>query len=129
MLRERFVAAGGEPIRQAPHYFVLGTSAWFAGLAPDMVVRTVPLAALPSAVTSVTYPDSITSMGLGAEFGLPTEHRPWHGAVFRLEELPEVVARHGLPIDEAEGYADYVASPFEKYIEVQLWDDGPIADG
>jgi hypothetical protein len=127
LLRQRFVAAGGEPVRDSPHYFVLGHSPWFAGLAADMVARTVPLSALPSAVTSFTYPDSMTSMGLGAEFGLPTEHRPHHGVVFRLEELAGVVERHGLPLDEPGAYADYVSAPFEKYIEVQVWADEPVS--
>jgi hypothetical protein len=129
VVRQRFVAAGGEPVRHAPHYFVLGSSAWFAGLAADMVAHAVPLGALPSAVTSFTYPDSITAMGLGAEFGLPTERRPYHGTVFRLEALPAVVERYGLPDDGVEGYADYVSRPFEKYIEVQLWADQPVATG
>ena len=35
-LRDLFVAAGGEPERHAPHYFVLGSSEWFRGLARGM---------------------------------------------------------------------------------------------
>jgi hypothetical protein len=32
-LRDLFVAAGGTPERAVPHYFVLGSSTWFQGLA------------------------------------------------------------------------------------------------
>jgi hypothetical protein len=35
-LRRRFTALGGRPARRAPHYFVLGESPWFRGLAADM---------------------------------------------------------------------------------------------
>jgi hypothetical protein len=107
----------------------------------------LPLAMLPSDVTSVTYPDSFTAMGLGPDYGLPHDHRPYHGRVFRLEELPDLVATYGLPTDEADapgssdgvgsegagsegvgvdGYDGYQQRPFEKYIEVQLWADGPL---
>jgi hypothetical protein len=97
----------------------------------------LPLAMLPSDVTSVTYPDSFTAMGLGPDYGLPYDHRPYHGRVFRLEELPDLVATYGLPTDEADapgssegvgvdGYDGYQHRPFEKYIEVQLWADGPL---
>ncbi len=42
-LRNLFVAAGGEPERDAPHYFVLGSSEWFQGLAQDMQQVVIPL--------------------------------------------------------------------------------------
>ena len=57
-LRELFVAAGGRPQRRAPHYFVLGESAWFAGLYQDTAQVRLPLAALPDDATSLTYADS-----------------------------------------------------------------------
>ena len=34
-LRRLFADAGGAPERTSPHYFVLGASAWYLGLAPD----------------------------------------------------------------------------------------------
>jgi hypothetical protein len=135
-LASLFLAAGGRPERSAPHYFVLGTSPWFAGLADDMCSLTLPLDALPSDVTSVTYPDSFSAMGLGPEYGLPDRTRPYHGRVYRLEELPALVATFGLPADGApegagphghETYGDYQHRDFEKYIEIQLWSDVPLA--
>jgi hypothetical protein len=32
LLRARFIGVGGRPVRQSPHYFVLGESEWFRGL-------------------------------------------------------------------------------------------------
>lgn len=126
-LLELFKQAGGRPERDAPHYFVLGESAWYRGLAPGMQAAVVPLAELPSTVTSFTYPDSFTATGLVADFGLPYEPRPYHHRAFRIEELPDVVTRYGIPPDEPDPvYEGYAHRPFEKYIEVQVWSDAPV---
>lgn len=75
-LLELFEQAGGRPERTAPHYFVLGESAWYRGLAPGMQAAVLPLSELPSIVTSFTYPDSFTATGLVADFGLPLRVAP-----------------------------------------------------
>lgn len=127
-LRELFVQAGGKPELQAPHYFCLGESAWFRGVAPGMQGVTVPLSALPDDVTSFTYPDSVVSMGFGPQFGLPDVPRPYHGRAFRITDLPDVVRTYGLPGDAAGmDYEDYWRRPFEAFIEVQVWSDAPLA--
>lgn len=81
-MRELFAAAGGEPERPAPHYFVLGNSPWFEGLAENMKRVQLPLSALPPTQTSITYPESLTAMELGTAFGLSQQPRPYHGRVF-----------------------------------------------
>lgn len=126
LMRERFVTRGGRPLREAPHYFVLGSSPWFEGSAPDIEAVVLPLADLPGAQTSFTYPDSFTAMGLLSDYGLPHEPRPYHGEVFRLTELGAVLAQYGMPVDPGEAYEGYAGRPFELYIEVQLWSDEPI---
>jgi len=127
LLRQSFVAAGGLPERRSPHYFVLGRSAWFEGLSSELDRVVFSLSALPSAVTSITYPDSFTAMALAPRYGLPYEPKPYHGRVYRLEELPDLVAEHGLPADEPDvDYASFARRPFERYIEVQLWSDAPL---
>ena len=127
-LRDLFIRAGGEPERPAPHYFVLGESQWFAGLAPDMTHVELQLADLPDEATSFTHPDSFTAMALGPEFGLPYEPRACHEQVFRLADLERIVAEYGVPDDPGpHGYDGYAHRPFEMYIEIQLWTDGPIA--
>ena len=81
---------------------------------------------LPAASTSITYPDSVVSMGVGVEYGLPDLPRPYHGQVFFLDELPALVAEFGLPTDESGDYDGYASREFEKFIEIQLWIDDPI---
>ena len=126
-MRALFIEAGGEPERSAPHYFVLGQSAWFEGLSPDMAYVELAVESLPDAQTSFTHPDSFTAMALGPDYGVPYEPRPCHEQVFRLADLPAVIEEFGLPQDPgATGYAGYVDRPFEMYVEVQVWSDDPV---
>jgi hypothetical protein len=126
-LYELFLQAGGMPERKTPHYLVLGSSEWYRGLAPDTREVVLPLADLPTEVTSFTYPDSFTAMAFGPQFGLPLQSRPCHERVFRLAQLKDVIAEYGLPAGGAEDrYEGYAHRPFEKYIEVQVWSDEPI---
>ncbi len=125
-MRGLFIGSGGRPTRLAPHYFILGESRWFEGLAEDMRQVVVPVDELPDEATSFTYPDSFTAMALGPDFGLPHEPKPYHERVFRLSELSEVIDRYGLPSEAGAGYQGYALRPFELYVEIQLWTDEPI---
>ena len=87
-LRELFVAAGGRPERPAPHYFVLGDSSWYQGLAENMEHVCLPLSALPPAQTSITYPDSFTAVGSGTQPGIGREPRPATGGCSSSTNCP-----------------------------------------
>jgi hypothetical protein len=128
-LLESFVETGGQPERTVPHYFVLGESAWFRGLAENMREFRLAISALPYEQTSITIPDSFTAMEIGPEFGLPLEPRPYHGHVYRLDEVEDLVTRYGTFETEAErNYSGYERRENEHFIEVQLWSDQPILD-
>ena len=124
---ELFCEAGGRPERSTPHYFVLGDSEWYRGLAPGMQAVILTLDELASSPVSFTYPDSFTAMAVAGEFGLPYEPKPYHDRVFFLSELDDVIQRYGQPLDESPSdYTGYAYRPFEKYIEVQVWSDTPV---
>ncbi len=127
-LRKLFEERGGTPERKAPHYFVLGSCEWFAELYPDTAQIGLDWRELPLDQTSVTYPDSFVSMQLGPEFGMPViSAQPYHNQVFRLDELVELVNKFGLPDGSKDAdYRGYETREFEKYIEIQLWSDGPL---
>ena len=128
--RELFVSRGGRPQRQAPHYFVLGSSAWFAGLYRDVSEVRLTVSDLPALETSFTYTDSITALGLGADIGVPSAAPAHCGRVYRLDELLEVIAHYGMPDDAAPatatGYLGHQTRPVDAYVEVQLWSDTPV---
>lgn len=126
-LRELFVAAGGQPERPTPHYFVLGNSPWYEGLAQNMERIQLPLSTLPPGQTSATYPDSFTAMQANTTTRPGQQTRPYHGRVFLLSELPRLVERFGVPDPSWDGqYQAWTTWPAETYIEVQLWSDEPI---
>ena len=128
-LRALFIERGGEPHRLAPHYFVLGESRWFAGLAVNMQAVTLPLDWLPPQAASFTLVDSFTAMGLGPQFGVAHRPEAHQTQLYRIDELNQVVRKHGLPRDNppAEGYEGYQRLPVTQFIEVQLWSDDPVA--
>ncbi len=129
-MRRLFIAAGGRPERKAPHYFILGTSEWFANLYPETRQIRLSLNDLDPNTTSITYPDSVVSMRLGAAFGLPVDPVcPYHEQVFQLSELDNIIKKYGMPTDVSDDdeYTDYHLKEFERYIEVQIWSDTPVA--
>ena len=124
LLRSRFIERGGRPTRRSPHYFVLGESAWFRGLYRDAAEVRIQLTDLPTEQVSVTYPDSITSMGLLPQFGINVSPRAYHGNVYRIEDLPDLAEPYGLPQgSQPDTYDGHQLDDFEHYIEVQVWSD------
>ena len=56
-----------------------------------------------------------------------TSRKPYHEKAFRLEERSVPVQKYGLPRNQdVHGYEGYSQSPFEKYIEIQVWSDAPV---
>lgn len=127
-LRNLFISRGGNPQRLAPHYFVLGESFWFKNLHSDMEEIRIPLAYLADRAVSFTYPDSFVAMGFMPQFNMEVASKPYHGNVYFLHELTEVINKFGLPKDDfSMEYRNYVGEEFEKFIEIQVWDDSPLA--
>ena len=125
-LRDLFIAAGGRADRTAPHYFCLGHSTWFAGLADNMQALSLPIACLPPDQTSFTLVDSFSAMGLGPEFGFPAAAEPHQQVVYALSDLAQVVSRFGMPTSAGSGYAGFEHQLVDAYVEVQLWTDRPV---
>ena len=127
LLHHRFVQAGGRPQRRAPHYFVLGESAWFRGLYQDAAAVRLRLDDIPTEQISFTLPDSVAAMGLLPEYGIEVTPRPYHGTVFRIEELTDVAERYGLPGGaRPASYQGYEFEDVEHFLEVQVWSDEPL---
>jgi hypothetical protein len=122
-MREAFVAKGGAPVRTEPHYFMLGT---FSLYEEDDTMRSVSIALedVRPEIVSFTHTDSFFAFSDHNLRGVPIPPRPYHSQVFTLDELPALVAEHGLP---GERWRTDPDRRFDVYVEAQVWDDAPIA--
>jgi len=126
ILREKFERKGGVIARASPHYFCLGASKWWKNFCDHDEIR-IPLDNIDHRSISFTYPDSFTSMGITRRFGIKYEARPYHGKVFLLHELQDVIDEFGMPEDiPLLDYSEYHKENLETYIEVQVWSDEPV---
>jgi hypothetical protein len=114
--RRLFVAKGGRPRRRHPHSMILGACSWVRAWYRRGCVLAIPLARFDPAIVSFTYGDIFPAMRV-------QDGRPYRGQVYTLRELPDLVARYGLP---QERNPDGDLGP-ERYIEAQVWDDAPLA--
>jgi hypothetical protein len=114
-LYARFVGKGGRPRRTTPHYLIVGACPWVATWYRDGREVRVPLAAFSPETVSLTYGDSFPAMRY-------EDGKPYRGEVYRLDELPALVAEFGLP---QTWNPDGLLGP-DRYIEAQVWDDEPL---
>jgi hypothetical protein len=105
-----------------PIYFFLGDFDDGADPArPRGIV--LPLAALPADALTFTYPDSMTSHAFATLARHAAHRQPYHGRVYRLDEIQVAAARFGIP---DERWRTDAALRHHGFIEVQLWDDRPL---
>ncbi len=121
-LRNAFISKGGIPTRKYPLYFVLGKSDTQKSMDPQQLELTLPLQKFPEEKISFTYPDSMASMLLKEDQSF---NKPYHGQVFTLKEITEVVHQYGFPKDQAERTSRFL---YPCYVEMQLWCDSPILE-
>jgi hypothetical protein len=105
---------------ERPVYFFLGDFADGQDRSrPQSLV--MPLAAFSPEMLTFTYPDSMASFPGAAK---PDQVRnDYHGLVFNLDEIMDVVVRFGMPGDR---WKTEPSMQYDKFIEVQVWDDRPV---
>jgi hypothetical protein len=111
----------GTPKLSHPIYFFLGDFADGRDQSRPRSIR-MPLAAFSRDMVTFTYPDSMASLPLAGDEAHDADRRPYHGQVFTLDEIAEVVAKFGLPSRQAAAGTN----SYDRFIEMQVWDDGPL---
>ena len=112
----------GKPSLRHPIYFFLGDMA--DGADPSRPASVVlPLSAFADDMVTFTYPDSMASLPLGTHADDAGERKPYHGQVFTLNEIRDVVSAFGMP--RRFEFGAFGGGP-DRFIEVQLWDDEPL---
>ena len=123
-IRERFIQKGGKPTLIAPRYMTLGATTWFLDWYENAAAIEIPLTEIPSTSISFTYPDSMMSLLIAEDRYEPFARfkMPYHGEVFRLEELHGLIADYGLPDESDPRNLEYG----NRIIEAQIWDLAPL---
>jgi hypothetical protein len=118
-LREEFIRQGGQPQSAYPHYFVVGRSSWIeAGFEGAYGMVQLPIDAFPIGQVSFTYPDSMISHWLQSQADQAFYQPEYHGRVFGLSEISEVIERFGL---SGEAWRSDPTRQHDLFIEAQVW--------
>ena len=112
----------GKPALEHPIDFFLGDMADARDPIRPRSLR-VPLAAFARDMVTFTYPDSMTNFEIAAQAPDGAQRRDYHGKIFTLDEIREVVAAHGRP--DARWLIGESGTP-DRFIEVRVWDESPI---
>ena len=121
LITERRKKLGKTPLNR-PVYFFLGNFA--DGDDPSRPASLImPLSAFRADRLTFTYPDSMASLPIATrDYHLP-HRKAYHGQVFTLAEIKAVVGQFGMP---ATRWKNDPAMMYDRFIEVQVWDDQPI---
>src|SRR5688572_28824736 len=110
-----FIAKGGQPGWERPHYLVVGACSWLREWYVNGSELRIPLSAFRMDTISFTYGDTFPALRYQGG-------NPYRGQVYTLSELPGLIETYGLPqVWNAEG----TYGP-DRYIEAQVWDDEPL---
>jgi len=105
-----------------PIYFFLGNFA--DGRDPSRPQSILmPLAVFSPEMVTFTYPDSMASLPIATRDEHIVHRKGYHGHVFTLDEIRKVVAEYGMPRKQP---ATNDSIKYDRFIEVQVWDDRPI---
>ena len=114
-VRNLFIAKGGKPRRQRPHYMILGDCSWLKEWYLDGQEIRIPLTQFGPEIVSFTYGDTFPAMRY-------QDGKPYREQVYTLNELPELVRVYGLP---QAWNCDGKLGP-DRYIEAQVWANEPL---
>jgi hypothetical protein len=120
-LRAEFIKKGGQPISEYPQYFVVDRAAWIEdGYNGQSRMIQMSIADFHPQRVSFTYPDSMISYWLKSQSERVFYHHEYHGRVFGLREISQIIEQFGIPDTE------WQTEPNRKYdlfIEAQVWDE------
>ncbi|WP_310551477.1 hypothetical protein [Paenibacillus glufosinatiresistens] len=115
--REQFIRKGGRPLRSCPHYMTLGECPWLLDWYEDGRQLDLSVGDFEEDRISFTYGDLFPTMRY-------RDGKPYRGQIYTLKEITGLMDVYGLP----QVWNPHGAGGPERYIEVQIWDDRPLAN-
>ena len=120
-LRQEFGRKGGQLISSYPIYFSVGPALWVEeGYNEQSRMVQMPLSSVPPTQVSFTYPDSMVSYWLRTQTDKIFYQPAYHGKVFTLPEVLEIIDRFGMP---GNAWRTNPTRKHDIFIEAQLWSD------
>ena len=115
--RKMFIAKGGKPVRQTPHYMVVGECAWLQTWYKLGCFVKIPVSAFKPETISFSYGDLFPTFSPRVN-----DQKEYRRQIYTLSEIVGIIEKYGFP---QEWNIDGKFGP-ERYIEVQVWDDKPL---
>jgi hypothetical protein len=125
-VRDKFIAAGGKPVRTAPVYFTLGPNKGMETWYNNPACIKIPVREFDPDSVSFTYGDMFAVFNASLNTG-----EPWWGQVYKYDGILKLIDKYGFPEDpEYNMKKRYFPFPdgknigmYLKYIEAQVWSD------
>ena len=117
LVRSMFIAKGGKPVREAPHYMVVEECPWLASWYEDGAFIKIPVEEFDMRAVSFTYGDTFPTFSPDVTDGLEYRRN-----VYTYGEILAIIEKYGLPQD----YCGEPAFAQPRYVEAQVWSDDPI---
>lgn len=117
LARELFISKGGKPVRKAPHYMVVGPCDWLRDWYKESAFVQITISQFKLDTLSFSYGDLFPTFSPRVNDG-----KEYRRQIYTYQEILALIQKYGLP---QEWNRDGTHGP-ERYIEVQVWDDGPL---
>lgn len=122
-LKDEFIKKGGEPKIFFPLYMVVENATWIEeGYNGQSRKIQIPISEFETKEVSFTYPDSMISYWL-KDKKQPFYQPDYHGQVFRLDEIIQIIKKYGIPVKE---WKTQEARRHDIFIEAQIWNEQPV---
>jgi hypothetical protein len=125
-LLDEFINKGGEPKITFPLYMVVENAIWIEeGYNGQSRKIQIPLSEFEQKEISFTYPDSMVSYWLKYKKQETFYQPDYHGQVFRLDEILQIIEKYGIPASE---WKTQETRKHDIFIEAQIWNEQVILD-
>ncbi|MDR0928593.1 MAG: hypothetical protein LBM74_02640 [Oscillospiraceae bacterium] len=114
VVRDLFIGKGGQPIRTAPHYMVIGECPWLKTWYTDSRSVKIHVSEFDMRTVSFTYGDTFPTFS-----DKVTDDAEYRRRVYTYEEVLRLIDKYGLP--QHQWNAPIFAQP--AYVEAHVWSD------